>query len=208
MRTRLPLVVATLGLLAATSCTTTSEGTPRPDPTTSTEASSNEPSSDDLPSDGAPKVKDPLDVSRFEQSPCDALTSEDAKTLNVPAIGEPTEVAFGKGCRWRNKQTQGVVGIQFFSTVKRGLSSLYAEAKGSNFPYFEPIEDIEGFPAVAYDPEAEKPTGDCSVGVGVTDQLAFTVQLDLSSTNIGQKDPCQVAAQVAGMMAKTMREAA
>jgi len=214
VRTRLPLIVATLGLLVATGCTTTSEGTPLPGSTTPTETSSGsdqssgEPPSDDLPSDGAPKVEKPLDASHFEQTPCDALTPEDAQTLNVPAAGEPTEVAFGKGCRWRNKETQGVVGIQFFSTDKRGLSSVYQEAKGSDFPYFEPLDDIEGFPAVAYDPETEKPTGDCTVAVGVTDQLVFTVQLDLSSANIGHKDPCVVAAQAAGMMAKTMREAA
>lgn len=193
-----------------TGCTTTSESTPLPGSTSTSEAPSNppdEPSSGDLPSDGAPKVEKPLDAGRFEQNPCDALTAEDAEALNVPAAGEPTEVAFGKGCRWRNKQTQGVVGIQFFSTDERGLSSVYQEAKRSDFPYFEPIADIEGLPAVAYDPETAKPTGGCSVAVGVTDQLAFTVQLDLSSANTGQKDPCTVAAQAAGMMAKTMREA-
>jgi hypothetical protein len=208
VRTRLSLLVATLGLIVVAGCTTTSEGAPLPDSTSTSEApSSGESPSDDLPSDGAPEVEDPLDASHFEQNPCDALTSEDAEALNVPTPGEPTEVAFGKGCRWRNKQTQGVVGIQFYSTDKRGLSSVYREAKGSDFPYFEPIADIEGLPAVAYDPETAKPTGDCSVAVGVTDQLAFAVQLDLSSANTGQKDPCTVAAQAAGMMAKTMREA-
>lgn len=196
-----------LGLVVAAGCTTTSEGTPRPGSTTEA-PSGTSPSSGDLPSDGAPKVENPLDVSRFEQSPCDALKPEEAQGLNVPATGEPTEIAFGKGCRWQNVQTQGVVSIQFFSTVKDGLSSVYREEKSSGFAYFEPIDDIEGFPAVAYDPEEKKPAADCSVAVGVSDQLSFTVKLGLSSANIGEKDPCQLAAQVADMMTKNMREAA
>jgi hypothetical protein len=38
--------------------------------------------------------------------------------------------------------------------------------------------------------------------------LAADVRVDLSDVNIGHKDPCEAAAQVAGMMMKTMREAA
>jgi hypothetical protein len=205
VRTRLLLVLAVLAV--ATGCTVTSEGTPRP---TSSDSANTETSADSeaLPSDGAPKVENPLDVSHFEENPCDALTSEDAKELNVPATGEQSGDAIGETCHWRNSQTRGFLSITFLSGEKRGLSSVYREAKEVKFPYFESIDDVEGHPAAAYSTAEEKATIDCAVAVGVTDQLAFIAHVALSDANIGQKDPCEMAAKAARMMMRTMREAA
>jgi hypothetical protein len=212
VRSRRPLVIAAFGLLVATGCTTTSEGTPLPGSTSTSETPSNpssdEPPSGDLPSDGAPKVEKPLDVSHFAQSPCDALTPENAQILKMPSVGEQSGDSLGNGCRWINKQTSGSLSIDFFSADRRGLSSVYREAKGSDFPHFEPIDDIGGHPAVAFHPEVAKPTVDCVVAVGVTDQLVFDARVALSDANIGKKDPCSLAAQAADMMMKTMQEAA
>jgi hypothetical protein len=206
---KMPVVIAALSAALATACTTTSAGTPLPGSTSPSSVSPEQPTpNDELPSDGAPKVENPLDVSRFEQNPCEALTAEDAQGLNLPTTGEPTEVAFGNGCQWRNKQTQGSAGIQFFSSIERGLSAVYAEAKGSDFPYFEPIDDIEGYPAVAFDTKVAKPVASCTVAVGVADQLVFDVVVDLSDANLNKKDPCELAIQVAGMMMNRMQEAA
>jgi hypothetical protein len=211
MNRRLPLIAAALSVVVVAGCTTTSEGTPSPDsssPSDSSDQSSDEPApSDDLPSDGAPKVENPLDLSHFEQNPCDALTSEDAQTLNMPLPGEQTGDSLGETCHWRNSETRGSVFLNFLPGDKRGLSSVYREAKGSDFPYFEPIEDIGGQPAVAYNPDVAEPSIDCTVAVGATDQLVFSVRVALSDANIGQKKPCDVAADVAGMMLKTMQEA-
>lgn len=211
MRKRLPLIIVALSVvIVASGCTTALAGTPMPagSSDTSPDPSTQDPpptSSDGLPSDGAPKVETPLDVARFEDDPCAMLNSAQTKELNVPATGEPTEVAFGKGCVWRNAQSRGRVEVQFFSTIKRGLSAVYHEAKSSNFPYFEQIEDIEGYPAVAFDLGSGKPTARCSVSVGVSDQLVFTTRGYLSGANMGQKDPCEMTARAAGMMMKTMR---
>jgi uncharacterized protein DUF3558 len=206
VRTRVPLIMAALSLAVIASCTTTSEGTPVPD--SSSEQPTDQPTSgDDLPSDGAPKVENPLDLSHFEENPCDALTAEDAGTLNMPLPGDQTGDSLGETCHWRNNETRGSVFLNFLPGDKRGLSSLYREAKGSDFPYFEPIEEIEGQPAVAYNPDVDEPTIDCTVAVGVTDQLIFSVRVSLSDANVGKKKPCEVASDVAGMMLKTMREA-
>jgi hypothetical protein len=207
---RIRLLLTALSVLAVAGCTTTSEGTPLPDSNATTESPSEEPSTPDaeLPTDGAPKVENPLDVSHFEQNPCDALTAEQTQELNVPATGDERDSGFGKTCYWRNSETRGVIGLSFFSEVEGGLSSLYREAESSDFPYFKSIEDIEGYPAVAYDTEVEEPTITCTVAVGVADKLAFAVQVDLSDANVGQKEPCGVTKQVASMIMKTMREAA
>ena len=204
MRTRLLLALAVLVMAAG--CTVTSAGTPRP---ASTEATSDDPAgSEGLPSDGAPKVEDPLDVSHFEQNPCDALTPEDAKELNVPVTGEQGGDAFGETCNWRNSQTRGYLSVSFFSGDPRGLSSVYREAEGVGWPYFEPVDDIEGHPAAAFSTSEAKPTITCVVVVGVTDQLVFTTHVSLSDANIDKVDPCEMAAKAAGMMMRTMQEAA
>lgn len=204
MRTQLAVLVALLSVAVVSGCTTTSSGTPLPG--SSTSASSTEASSDDLPSDGAPKVENPLDVSQFEQSPCDVLTAEDANTLNVPATGRQDGDSSGESCYWNNPETRGSLSVSFLSSEDRGLSAVYAR-KGK-YAYFEPIDDVEGHPGVAFNPDKDEPTIDCGVMVGVTDQLVFMTRVALSEGNVGRRKPCDAAAQAAGMMMKTMQEAA
>lgn len=204
MRTRLPVVLAVVGTVAVCGCTVPSEGTPLP--VSSTQAP---PSDSDLPSDGAPKVEDPLDVSHFEQKPCDALTPEDAKTLNVPPEGEQQKGdSLGEWCLWFNRDTNGSLAVYFFSGDKRGLSSVYAEARSANWPYFKRIDDIEKHPAVAYNIKEDKPEEGCAVAVGLTDQLTFAANVSLSDANLGKSDPCPLAAKAAGMLMRTMQEEA
>ncbi|MGB3441835.1 MAG: DUF3558 domain-containing protein [Actinophytocola sp.] len=202
------IAVSAIGLAA---CTTTAAGNPIPDQVKSGHAPTSEPPStdenppgDELPSDGAPKVENPLDVSHFEQNPCDALTPQQANTLNVEATGTRADTNFGNGCMWRNPETGGSAIISFLSKAKRGLSDTYRSNKNGEFKYFEPIDDIEGFPAVAWDTDSESPTNQCSVTVGITDQLSMQTLTELSSDNIGQKDPCEVGVTVTGEFLTTI----
>lgn len=196
-------------LMVVTSCTVVSEGSPVSDPNDVSETSSSDakplPPEEELPSDGAPKVTNPIDAGRFEQDPCAVLTPEQADELGVDPTGKPDEDAFGKICRWRNpKINGGSTTINFFSIEKRGLSSVYRSYNRGEFKYFAPIE-VEGQPAAAYDINRSKPTAACFVAVGLTDQLVFSSYTTLSSNNVDQRDPCEAGAQVAGMMVKTMR---
>jgi hypothetical protein len=207
MHTRLSLLVALLSVAVVSGCTTATVGIPH---AASSDASPTDQSGteDDLPSDGAPKVDHPLDVSHFEEHPCDALKAEDAQTLNVSAPGQQDENGVGLGCGWRNSQTGGSLGLDFFTSDKRGLSSAYRDAKNGYFSYFEPVDDIEDYPAVAYSTKEKTPTARCVVAVGVSDQVFFAVTVALSFDNIGKKDPCEAAAGAAGMLVRTMKEAA
>jgi len=206
VRTRLPLVLAVVGMVVVSGCTVPSAGTPLP--ASSTQTSAGVPGGA-LPSDGAPKVETPLDASHFEQEPCDVLKSEDAKTLNVPAEGEQKKGdSLGEWCVWFNHETHGSLAAYFFSGDKHGLSSVYQEAHATGWPYFERIDDIEGHPAVAYIIKEHKPQDSCAVAVGLTDQLAFTADVSLSDANLGKTEPCPLAAKAAGMMMRTMLEAA
>lgn len=203
------LAVSALGLA---SCTVTASGNPIPDqvnssenPTSGNSPSSEDPPDDELPSDGAPKVENPLDASHFEENPCDALTPDQANELNVSTTGTRADTSFGKGCLWRNEETGGATAIGFLSTVKRGLSETYRSYSKGEFEYFEPIEDLEGFPAVAWDTKSENPTNQCSVTVGVTDQLTLQTLTELSRENVGEKNPCEVGLLATSEMLTTMK---
>jgi hypothetical protein len=211
---RTKAAAAAVCALVVTGCTTVSAGSPTPDPadasgTPSSDAGTPPPAEEDLPSDGAPKVTDPIDVSHFEQNPCDVLTPDQAQELGVDPTGKPEEDGFGKICRWRSPDVNGgATTISFFSSDNRGMSSIYRSHAKGELKYFAPLE-VEGQPAAAYDVNSsKKPTAACFVAVGLTDELAFSSYTTLSSGNIGQRDPCQAGAQVASMMVKTMRGSA
>lgn len=210
MRTRLwGAALAGFSVAVLAGCTTTSSGTPLPGATSSAEDTpSSAPSEDNdaLPSDGAPKVTNPIDASHFEQNPCDMLTTAQAQDLDL-GPGKRQDTNFGKGCSWRNAENGGSVSIDFATDDKRGLSSAYRSHANGDFTYFEPIDDIEGHPAVAYDINATKPTAACFVAVGLTDELTFSIRVALSAQNVDNKNPCELSAMVAGIMIKNIQEA-
>jgi len=213
MLLRRPAIVASLLTLALVSgCTTTSQGEPRPATTTDTSTSISTPDTSDngeeLPFAGAPKVNDPLDTSRFEQDPCLSLTADQAQSLSLPSTGATLEnVALGNGCGWKNSETRGYVEIVFLVDDPRGLSPEYDANSRGKWAYFDELPNIEGYPAIARDGTDDRDIGHCSVLVGVADDMVFVSIVKLSQANVGQKDPCEVAAQVAGLALQTMKGA-
>jgi hypothetical protein len=208
MRIRHATPVVGLLCLAITGCTTTSQGDPLPATTTgvsTTHSSSPTSGGDDLPSNGAPKVKDPLNTTRYQQDPCSILTASQAQQeLNLPPQGEPKEIALGKGCEWYNPDTRGRVSMGLLTGNPRGLSAVYEANQAGKYPYFKEMPSVEGYPAIASDIEDRRPRGICIVDVGVTDQLVLDVALHLSQANVGKVEPCDMAAKIAGLAMQTM----
>jgi hypothetical protein len=209
------ILIILLGLTLAAGCTTTSEGEPRPaDPTSSASAdpTSGSPGGDEeeLPFAGAPKVNDPLDTSRYEEDPCRSITGEQAQQeLNLPPTGEPMEnVALGVGCEWKNTDTRAYLHIVFIVDDPRGLSPEYQVNDEGGWEFFEERPDIEGYPAVARDGVDDRARGRCTVVVGVADDMAFESTLQLRGSNIGKKDPCEMAAFAASLALQTMKQGA
>lgn len=95
------------------------------------EETSTKVNSEELPTDGAPKVKNPLDTSKYQQDPCLSLTSAQVQGLNLPAGGDPVSMPLGKACEWRNPETQGRVQIGFLDKDPHGLSSEYRAEVGA-----------------------------------------------------------------------------
>lgn len=206
---RRSLLAVSLVALAATACTTTSQGEPRATPTeTRSSGPTQKPSEDELPFAGAPAVDDPLDTSRYALDPCEALTATQVESLNLPSQGTiDDDVALGIGCNWKNADTRGEVKINFFLDDPRGLSPEYQADKNGKWAYFEELPDIGGYPAVSRDGVDDRHLGYCPVVVGVADDMVFEAIVQLSQANVGQKDPCEVAVQVAGMALQTMKGA-
>jgi len=198
------LLTCMLGLAVVSACTTTSDGDPLPANSSATRPSSD--NGEELPFAGAPKVNDPLDTSRYEQDPCRSLTADQAKGLNLPSTGKiDNDVSLGIGCEWQNSTTRGYVEIVFIVDDPRGLSPEYENKK--DFEFFDVLSDIEGYPAVARGND-DRDTGRCTVVVGVADDMAFETILRLSPANVGNIEPCEKAAEVAGLAVQTMKEGA
>jgi hypothetical protein len=196
-----------LGVALITGCTTTSTGEPRPaDELSATESSASAPSgTDSLPSNGAPRVDNPLDTTRFQQDPCLALTTAQLRRLDVGPAGEPVDTALGNACDWRNSETRGFAEIAFLEEIPRGLSAAYEANDNGDWAFFEERPAIEGYPAVSYGGVDNRAGGECSVLVGVSDELVFESVVRLSEGNVGRTDPCDKAAEVAGMALQTMK---
>ncbi|GAB1513447.1 DUF3558 domain-containing protein [Actinophytocola sp. KF-1] len=214
MRIRHSLVLTSLlGLVVAAGCTTTSEGEPRPADTgaaTSGPTSGASGDDDELPFAGAPEVDDPLDTSRYEQDPCASITAEQAQQdLNLPPAGRPMDnVALGVGCEWKNNDTRAYLHIVFVVDDPRGLSPEYEVNEKGGWDFFEELPEIEGYPAIARDRPDDRSRGYCTVVVGVADDMSFESTLQLRGSNIGKKDPCEMAAFAAGLALRTMKEGA
>ncbi|MFL6121834.1 DUF3558 domain-containing protein [Actinophytocola sp.] len=202
--------LAILGVLAVavvSACTTTSRGEPVPRTTveSSGTGSSSTENGQELPYAGAPKVDDPLDTTRFQQDPCQTLTADQARSLTLPPSGERRDAPFGKACTWENADTRGLVEIHFLDGDPRGLSVEYQAHKDGKTALFEELPPIEGYPAVISNVFDDRASGKCTVVVGASDEIRFEVPVRLSSENIGHKDPCQVAAIVAGLALATIK---
>jgi hypothetical protein len=205
VRVRQLLVLTVLAATTLVGCTTATAGnaTPATDPPDSNQP---ETPAGELPTDGAPKVEDPLDTSRFQEDPCLSLTADQIEELNLGGNGKPAESALGEACEWRNEATRGRVRIAFFEKSPDGLSAEYRAEKDGKWAYFEKLPPVDGLPAVARDITDDRKNGGCPVVVGVSDELTFEVDLQQSEANVGQSDPCEVAVDVAEMAVATMRE--
>jgi hypothetical protein len=190
--------------VATTACSTpTVGGTPAPTSDVSSDGK--------LPS-GAPHVANPLDTTRAQASPCSVLTAAQIASLGIVATGKPGNPQPGPDCSWDDTSampTPTSIGSGFISASKGGLSSLYVQGESlkKNGGYFEPIDPIQGYPAVLYsqyDDRQAKTNASCGLAVGVSDTLQFTVGVTVT-TLTQQNEPCATAKKVADMEITTLK---
>ncbi|WP_132876612.1 DUF3558 domain-containing protein [Tamaricihabitans halophyticus] len=198
------LAVASLTLVG---CSTEEPGTAEPASPQSNGSSPSPSSNDDggLPGHGAPAVEEPLDVSKFEQDPCAALTPNQLNDLNLPEQGEvDKDSTAGPTCSWANVETSGLASIILVTAGGRGLTGVYDANSRGRYNVFEPVGDIEGHPAVIYATRAVSRS--CTVSVGLRDDLSMDVGVRTSSSN-QSGDACETVQGIAGYMLQTMKAA-
>ncbi|WP_268747438.1 DUF3558 domain-containing protein [Amycolatopsis rifamycinica] len=163
-----------------------------------------------VPGPGVPKVDTPLDVRHFQQAPCDSLTPEQSKELlgagvtTNPAVDDQA----GPTCRWNVPAvSQAGVGVTYFKTTQLGLTGVY-RAKDTIYPFFEPLDPIDGYPTVAFGQVDERSTkGRCLLALGTSDTQQVDIAISLSEANVGKKDPCAAAHDVAAKVLENLRKA-
>ncbi|MDT8911014.1 DUF3558 domain-containing protein [Amycolatopsis sp. PS_44_ISF1] len=154
--------------------------------------------------DPALKVPAPLPAQALLSNPCSALTDAELKDVGLTPPGELTQGPPAL-CDWSSLSTkQNGVGVGAVPQNKGGISDIYDQR--AKQAYFQPVT-VDGYPGVFADTQDGRPSGSCSLWVGITDQLAFTV---VTSITIGpnKAQPCDVARKVGTAVVTHLRGAA
>ncbi|WP_410576328.1 DUF3558 domain-containing protein [Amycolatopsis sp. lyj-108] len=161
-------------------------------------ATTSAPSSARLPSDGAPAVTAPInDTARVEKDPCSAIP-----TAEIEAIGGKVknsrldDLTMGNNCVWVFQESPNTVSAGLVTGNKDGLSALYAQNAAAGLTTFKPVDPINGYPAVIFANGGEG-EGNCTLAVGVRDDLVYTVIPRLTDQHPSFSDPCGMATKVA-----------
>ncbi|MYW92199.1 DUF3558 domain-containing protein [Amycolatopsis rubida] len=150
-----------------------------------------------------PKVPAPLPAKDVVENPCSVLNAAEADDVGLKSPGEKSTGSLG-GCRWTSTASnQNFVNIGALPQNKNGISDIYAQKDKQ--AYFTPTS-IDGYPAVFADTQDGRPSGSCSLWVGVTDQLAVSV---IPNIGVGphRSDPCGIAEKAATAMIKHLKGA-
>ncbi|SDD44769.1 Protein of unknown function [Actinokineospora iranica] len=120
-----------------------------------------------------------IDATKYLAAPCTVLTPEQLAPFEVNLTGEPvtsgsTFEVVGPSCSWEPVDRKGDFNLLFADKNEYGLSDYYREKK--RWAFFEPIE-VGGYPAAYFDTGSKdlRGQGFCSIVVGLTDTLAFSV---------------------------------
>ncbi|MEV7095183.1 DUF3558 domain-containing protein [Amycolatopsis sp. NPDC051045] len=193
-------------------CTPTTGGTAQPVDTPSSPGTAAQPS----PSGNVPKVAVPLDATKFVGDPCGLVPKELLSQLRYTDAGKPLprdnapERQSGPSCGWQIRG-DGTSVLVILGTGNRdagagGLAGIQAAYERPNglFKFLEPAPDIEGYPALYFDIRDRRPNGNCSMALGIADDLAVSI---FAEGYEGQQDSCDVAQRVAAGTVKTLKGA-
>lgn len=198
MRRKLLVSAGVIGVTLVQGCSST-PGTGTPSATVSSPASS-------PGSISAPKVQNPLTTSVISKHPCDTALTDSQLTQLVGEVpsSRHTDNAAGPGCGWTKRSTGAGIDVAWMTGLRNGLSDYYAKKETDAFQ--QPIM-IGGYPAVVYNPVVASPVGDCGVGVGIADNLAFDVHFIVGSDRYGKLNPCDAAKAIAGDVLDNLKAA-
>ncbi|MBB2933181.1 hypothetical protein FHX82_000201 [Amycolatopsis bartoniae] len=145
----------------------------------------------------APSVPNPLPTDALVADPCSALSASQVTQIGLTGSGDVTQNDAGSSCTWKSATSSlNSVFVAPLKANKNGLGDIYANKAKDQ--YFEPTT-ISGYPAVYAGISDTRSDGDCSLWVGVTDELAVNVQTQIGS-GPNKSNPCPVTERVATAM--------
>ncbi|MBB4686153.1 DUF3558 domain-containing protein [Amycolatopsis jiangsuensis] len=166
--------------------------------------SSSAPDASSSSADPSLKVPAPLPTQELLSDPCSALT--DAQLADI-GLAPPGKVSQGPPdlCGWSASTIpENRVNVGAVPQNKGGISDIYDQK--AQQAYFQPVT-VNGYPGVLAAADDLRSSGTCSLWVGITDQLAFTV---VTMITTGQNKPktCESAQKIGAAVVTHLKGAA
>ena len=159
---------------------------------------------------GAPKVRNPLDLKAFEADPCSAFTPAQAEAYGLPGVaGRKNPTSPGPGCDWLGASTPAKASPGLVILPEgTNLESVYGNKDNGTYAVFEPRPDVQGYPAVLTLPVDQRPSGSCTIVVGVSDARAVLFDFQSVKGSSRLADPCGAVTEFANLVLTTMKAGA
>jgi hypothetical protein len=148
---------------------------------------------------GAPEVDSPLEATKQLEDPCTSLTSPQVSSLGLrePAIpgDEGSFDDLGPYCSWRDTANEVDFTVAYIVPNQNGLADLYRGQESGRWAYWEPTT-VNGYPGVWQAAGDNRDLGQCTISVGVNDQLHFSVTSRRAEPDKGCEQVKEIAAAV------------
>ncbi|MEV6895761.1 DUF3558 domain-containing protein [Amycolatopsis sp. NPDC051372] len=186
--------IVALGLLTACSGETGGSADPSASPSSSGASSSG----------SGPKVPAALPTGDLLNNPCNVLNASEAAKEGLMFPGRTVNES-SVSCSFKSTGNPlNSVSIGALPQNKNGISDIYDQKAQS--AYFEPVT-VNGYPGVLADAHDGRPSGNCQLWLGVTDELAVSIIPQISAGQ-HKADPCGFAQEVAGVVVDHLKAAA
>jgi hypothetical protein len=149
----------------------------------------------------APRVPNPLDVTKFEKNPCNVLSPAQARQVANLTKTDGNDGSVFPICGWTDSNYNSVA----FSFVRgNGLSDAY-QNQDSGSGYFQVAPDVAGYPAAFTSVSDGRSKGTCTMYVGVRNDDVMTVSSSFSASSPYRGDPCPVVQKAAEAAVATLK---
>jgi hypothetical protein len=198
--------VVTAVALGLAGCSTTTTGTPSAeDAVTGTTGDGSDESAAPGPGNGygAPKVTTPLNITKWQASPCDTLTTAQQRALGITKQGTVDRSDLGNICDWSPAYDLTYAlgfNIKFDPGSATGLANAYQAAGPGGM---RRLPDVHGQPA-ATEPSQDT-GGSCTIYLGATDQIEYAASVTIGDREPQYPNPCSVAQEIADDATATMK---
>jgi hypothetical protein len=212
-RLRLAATGAAVVLAFAVACDGNTQTQPPPTSTRSpgTATTTTTTTTTAAPTNGAPRVTNPLDAETFTDKPCTSLTATQLKKLGLRAGFEGEGRGFDQSdwhCAYPglDPAIDMWVDVNYHPDIPNGLSYRYKEHADGQWPRWKPTE-IDGYPAVFYNKTVPVSSpGLCNVDVGISDSSLVNLWVLYWGDTRGL-NACATATKVAQAILATIKAA-